>query len=128
MTEKKNAKSADGKGPPTVQPDHATLARFRADFQSELGDLFKQILQLCQKAGLIKAGSVSLDGTKLKANAALDQNRTAEHLKKLVDAMLAEATAKDAAENRLFGAARGDELPEDLRDPNSRKERLKTCL
>lgn len=111
-----------------LQPDHATLARFRADFQSDLGDLFKQILQLCQNAGLIKAGSVSLDGTKLKANAALDQNRTAEHLKKLVDSMLEEAAQKDAAENRLFGDARGDELPDDLRDPHSRKERLKACL
>lgn len=111
-----------------LQPDHATLARFRADFQTELGDLFKQILQLCQKAGLIQAGSVSLDGTKLKANAALDQNRTAEHLKKLVDGMLDEAAQKDAAENRLFGDARGDELPKDLQDPHSRKERLKICL
>jgi hypothetical protein len=111
------------------QPDHATLARFRADFQKELGDLFFQILKLCQSAGLVKAGAVSLDGTKIKANAALDQNRTLEHLRIQAAKMLAEAAKTDASEDSLYGAdKRGDELPEDLRDPRSRKQRLKECM
>jgi len=109
------------------QPDHATFARFRAQFAQPLGALFAQILRLCIDAGLVQAGCISLDGTKLKANAALDQNRTLEKLKELSEKMLAEAAATDSAENKLYGDKRGDELPEELRDPRSRRERLRVC-
>jgi len=58
-----------------LKPDHSMFCRFRARHQSAIAKLFVQVLQLCEKAGLVKLGSVSLDGTKIKASAALDANR-----------------------------------------------------
>lgn len=52
-------------------PDHSTISRFRKDNQSQLKTLFLEILRLCAEAGLVKLGTVSLDGTKIKANASL---------------------------------------------------------
>ena len=50
-------------------PDHDTLAAFRQEHVKALAELFVQALRLCQKAGLVKLGNVSIDGTKMKANA-----------------------------------------------------------
>jgi len=109
-------------------PDHTTISRFRKDNQSHLKTLFLEILRLCGEAGLVKLGKVSLDGTKIKANASLAANRTLKHLEQEIDKMLSEATAKDAEEDKAFGPdKRGDEMPEDLRDRNSRINRLNAC-
>jgi hypothetical protein len=68
------------------------------------------------------------DGTKVKANASLSANRTLSHLEQEIDKMLSEASAKDAEEDNAFGPdKRGDEMPDDLRDRNSRMSRLKAC-
>lgn len=109
-------------------PDHTTISRFRKDNQSHLKKLFLEILRLCGEAGLVKLGKVSLDGTKVKANASLSANRKLKHLKQEIDKMLSEAEAKDAEEDKAYGAdKRGDEMPDDLRDRNSRINRLKAC-
>jgi transposase len=109
-------------------PDHTTISRFRKDNQSHLKKLFLEILRLCAEAGLVKLGKVSLDGTKVKANASLSANRKLKHLKQEIDKMLSEAEAKDAEEDKTYGAdKRGDEMPDDLRDRNSRINRLKAC-
>ena len=50
-------------------PDHDTIAEFRRRHLEALAALFVQGLRLCQKAGLVKLGHVSLDGTKVRANA-----------------------------------------------------------
>jgi len=109
-------------------PDHSTISRFRKDNQSQLKTLFLEILRLCAEAGLVKLGTVSLDGTKVKTNASLSANRTLNHLEQEIDKMLSEAAAKDAEEDNTFGPdKRGDEMPDDLRDRNSRISRLKAC-
>src|ERR1043166_1477424 len=51
------------------QPDHDSIAAFRKRHLPELAKLFVQILELCQRAGLVKLGHVAIDGTKIKANA-----------------------------------------------------------
>jgi transposase len=109
-------------------PEHSTISRFRKGNQSHLKALFLEILRLCSEAGLVKLGNVSLDGTKIKANASLSANRTLKHLEQEIDKMLSEAQEKDAEEDKAFGPdKRGDEMPEDLRDRNSRINRLKAC-
>jgi len=109
-------------------PDHATISRFRQAHEKALEGLFGQVLRLCAEAGLVKVGVVALDGTKMKANASLAANRTYESLKEEARKMLAEAAQKDAEEDALYGKdKRGDELPEELRDPRSRLARLKEC-
>ena len=50
-------------------PDFRTISDFRKDHLSALGELFLQVLALCQQAGLVKLGHVALDGTKVRANA-----------------------------------------------------------
>ena len=109
-------------------PDHTTIARFRQTHETELATLFTQVLRRCAEAGLLKVGIVALDGTKIKANAALASNRTAETITAEVSRMLTEAQATDAAEDRPYGAElRGDELPEGVRDRQSRLARLQAC-
>lgn len=52
-----------------LHPDHDTLATFRKTFLPELKDLFVQILLLAQATGVLKLGNLSLDGTKIHADA-----------------------------------------------------------
>ena len=109
-------------------PDHTTIARFRQTHEAELATLFTQILQLCAEAGLVKVGVVALDGTKVKANAALAANRTVETIAQAVTTMLADAQAADDAEDRLYGPDQRDEdLPKPLRDRTHRLARLREC-
>src|SRR5262249_41857401 len=51
------------------KPDHRTVNLFRQRHLKGLGRLFQQVLELCQKAGLVKLGHVAVDGTKIGANA-----------------------------------------------------------
>lgn len=111
-----------------LQPDHATIARFRRTHESELGGLFTQVLKLCRKAGLVRVGVVALDGTKMKAQAALDANRTYDSIEAEVKKMLSEAESADSEEDQKYGPdKRGDELPEELRRRAGRLARLKEC-
>ena len=88
-------------------PDHATIARFLKANERALSALFCQVLALCHAAGLVKVGTVALDGTKMAANASAQANRTREQ----VGAALAEAIATDEEEDARYGAAHGDESP-----------------
>jgi transposase len=103
-------------------PDHATIARFRARHEQALGELFPQVLRLCARAGLVSLGVIALDSTQVAANASGQANLSYEQI---AAAILAEAGAVDAAEDELFGEARGDELPAELADPVSRRARLR---
>ena len=110
-------------------PDRATIARFRARHEHALGELFVQVLGLCARAGLVSLGvvavdstKVAVDSTKVAANASSMASRTYEQI---AEELLADAAAIDAAEDQRFGDARGDELPGDLADPRSRRERLR---
>ncbi|MEA2230261.1 MAG: hypothetical protein QOD83_77 [Solirubrobacteraceae bacterium] len=110
-------------------PDYRSIARFRARHLDALSELFVQALRLCSKAGLVKLGSLALDGTKLRANASRRKAMSYERmtikesqleaeiagLRARARALLEEAAATDAAEDELYGAdMRGDELPAEL--------------
>jgi transposase len=110
------------------QPDHATIARFLVRHREMLAELFFQVLALCQRAGMVKVGTVAVDSTKLAANASLDQNRTCEGLREEARRIIEEAIATDEREDELYGDKRGDELPEELADPRTRKARIKELL
>src|ERR687892_2729909 len=105
-------------------PDHTTIARFRQRHAERLAELFVQVLALCAKAGMVGVGTVAVDGTKLAANAGISANRSYEKIRAQVERMLAEADAVDAEEDQRFGDARGDELPAELADPVTRRQRL----
>ena len=107
-------------------PDHDTIAAFRQEHLTPLGQLFVQVLQLCQRAGLVKLGHVALDGTKIKADAskhkAMSYERKAEkELVAEVQALLAEAARVDAEEEGKYSKGkRGDELPKEVARRESR--------
>jgi DDE family transposase/transposase-like protein DUF772 len=103
-------------------PDHATIARFICRHEQALADLFGEVLKLCDRAGLIKPGVVSIDGTRIAGNASPEVNHTFDQIAR---GILAEATATDEAEDELYGEERGDELPEQLRTPEGRREFLR---
>ncbi len=109
------------------RPDHATLARFRRTHLAQFTVLFEQVLALCAAAGMVKLGTVAIDGTKIAANASAGANRSEDWLREQAERITAEAEAADAAEDDLFGGARGDELPEDLRDPCTRADRIRAA-
>jgi transposase len=105
-------------------PDHTTINRFRKLHAERLAELFVQVLAMCARAGMVRVGTVAVDGTKLAANAGLSANRSHEKIRQEVERILAEADELDAAEDEQFGDARGDELPAELADPVTRRERL----
>jgi transposase len=105
-------------------PDHSTINRFRKRHAQRLAELFVQLLAMCAKAGMVRVGTVAVDGTKIAANAGLSANRTYPAIREEVERILEEADAVDAAEDERFGDARGDELPAELADPVTRRERL----
>jgi transposase len=106
-------------------PDHATIARFRAQHETALGGLFGEVLRLCAAAGIGRVGLVALDGTKLAAAASMSADRTADELDAAIAAMLAEAAAADAAEDAELGPdRRGDELPPAIAERGSRLARF----
>jgi transposase len=103
-----------------THPDHDTIATFRRRFLKELKVLFTQILLVAHEMGLMKLGSVSLDGTKIKANASKHHALSWEHACKL------EKQLKGEIEELLRKAQRADQedLPEGLKIPEelSRRE------
>jgi transposase len=104
------------------KPDHATIARFVERHERALAALFGSVLGLCAQAGLVKVGVVAIDGTKVQANASRDATRDYEQIAREI---LEEAKAVDAAEDELYGEARGDELPPELASAQGRKKWLR---
>jgi DDE family transposase/transposase-like protein DUF772 len=114
------------------EPDFRTISDFRMIHIETLQNLFEQVLAMALECGAIQLGRVSLDGTKLKANAskhkAMSYGRMKEQqqqLKEEVKQLLAAAEAADEEEDRQFGSQRGDELPEELQRRESRLARIK---
>jgi transposase len=114
-------------------PDHSTIARFRAEHQDAFAALFTQVLMVAGQAGLVRFGTVAIDGTKIAANASIDANRGQEWLEREVEAMVADAERVDAVEDAAGtgrGAvqeADGDRVPSGLRDRSHRVERIRAA-
>jgi transposase len=110
-------------------PDHDTIAAFRVRHRELFAGLFTQVLTVCAEAGLVRVGVISVDGTKMRANASGAANRTAaglEHaLAQTVRDTLEDAERLDAAEDAEHGRGRrGDEPPEGFGDPGGRRARI----
>jgi transposase len=107
-----------------ARPDHATIARFRQQHDAAFVDLFTAVLGLCGRAGMGGLGYVAVDGTKIAANASMQAMADEDGLRRIARRLVEQAAADDAAEDELFGDARGDELPEALQDPDRRRALL----
>jgi transposase len=100
------------------RPDHATIARFVERHQDAVAGLFGEVLTLCARSGLAKLGVIAIDGTKVHANASRNENLDYEQIAREI---LEEAQAVDAAEDELYGDARGDELPPEFGTAQGRR-------
>jgi transposase len=114
-------------------PDFRTISDFRKRHLVALSGLFKQVLQLCRAAGLVKLGHVALDGTKIKANAskhkAMSYGRMSAAEAALaaeVEGWLAQAGQADEADDRQLGEdRRGDEMPDWVANKQRRLEKIR---
>ena len=79
-------------------------------------------MTLCARAGMVRVGTVAVDGTRMAANASKEQTVDYGQLARKI---LEEAAEIDAAEDELYGDKRGDELPEQLTTRAGRQEWLR---
>src|ERR1700757_1164236 len=107
-------------------PDHDTIATFRRRFLEEIESLFVQVLLLAREMGVLKMGTVALDGTKIHANASRHSALSYEHagkietqLKAEVADLLAKAEAADQAD-----VPDGMSIPEELARREARLAKL----
>jgi hypothetical protein len=105
-------------------PDHDTIATFRRRFLKEIEGLFVQVLALARELGMLKLGTVALDGTKIHANASRHSALSYEHAAKI------EAQLRDEVNELLAKAEAADraDLPDGLSIPHElarREERLR---
>ena len=115
------------------KPDFRTINLFRQRHLAALGGLFGQVLSLCAKAGLVKLGHVSLDGTKMRANASKHKAMSYGKMKKAevdlqaqVKAWFDEAERQDREEDDLYGADNsGDEMPAWVADKQELLKRIR---
>ena len=116
-----------------AQPDHDTICAFRRQHLAAFQTLFVETLRVAQAAGVLKLGRIVLDGTKVRANAskhkAMSYGRMPERaaaLRAEIERLLTEAEAIDQAEDQRDGRGRrGYELPPELQDPTTRRQRLR---
>ncbi len=117
-------------------PDFRTISDFRKDHRAALSGLFLQVLELCQRAGLVKLGHVALDGTKVRANASKHKVMSYKRMKEKeaqlaaeVAELLRRAQEVDEEEDRRYGKdKRGDELPEELAFREGRLEKIREAM
>lgn len=106
-----------------THPDHDTIATFRRRFSSEINKLFAQILMIAHQMKILKVGSVSLDGSKVKANASKHKALSYDHACKLeaqIKAEVAELLQKAEAADHA-DVPDGMSIPEELK---RREDRL----
>lgn len=116
-----------------TSPHFTTVNNFRLEHRHALAELFVQVFRLCQKAGLVRLGHVSFDGSKVAANAskhrAMSYQRmgaTEKQLQEEVGKLLRRAEAADREEDRRWGSGDGaEDLPQELKRRQDRLARIR---
>ena len=116
--------------------DHATLCQFRTRFGSELKALYRQVLELSMRVGLVSLNQVMLDGTKVLANSSRHGTASVKTLEQRLAALSVEieeqfaaAAAADKQEDGLFGKDRTpSRLPPVLAELKNRQVRLQKAV
>jgi len=107
-----------------LTPDHDTIANFRKTFLPQLKNLFVQVLLLAQEMGLLKLGNISLDGSKIHADASKSKAVSYKRLKEIQFKLETEVSELLALAEKADNSAlpEGMDLPEEI---GRREERLK---
>lgn len=117
------------------RPDFRTLSLFRKNHLDAFADVFVQVLRLAQAAGLVRLGTIAVDGTKIQGNASRHKamsygymTKEVVRLRAEIDALLKQAQEVDAQDDAALGARRGDELPAELRRREDRQATIATAM
>jgi transposase len=117
-------------------PSHRTICDFRLRHLPELKELFVQVAVLARELGMVKLGTIALDGTKIKANAskhkAMSYGRLKEQEQKLkqeIEALFERARIIDAQEDARLGVdqAAEEQLPMELRRREQRLAKIEVA-
>jgi transposase len=118
------------------KPDFRTISDFRKNNIKVLKKLFKQVVQICHRLGMVSLGLVAIDGTKVKAAASDYGAKTKDALKEALKAVeadiekyMAEGLAIDKAEDTLYGENRaGQELPKEVKQALEKREAIVAAI
>lgn len=118
------------------RPSHRTIARFRQENIDHFEQVFVEIVRIARRAGLVKLGTVAIDGTKIHANAskhkAMSYGRMKEEDAKLrheIKRITQIASGVDEQEDQEFGPDfRGDELPAELQERQTRRAKIRAAM
>jgi transposase len=95
------------------KPDFRTICDFRRENKALIEDVFKQTVILARSMKILKLGYLSIDGTKIKANASNNYTLSKEELERL-RSIIDNGIEIDEKEDKIYGDRRGDELPPEL--------------
>ncbi|HWR26757.1 MAG TPA: IS1182 family transposase [candidate division Zixibacteria bacterium] len=102
-----------------LQPDFRTIGDFRKNNLELVKSSFQEVVKFAKDLGMVSLGHISIDGTKIKANAsnysAINKNDFSK-LKELVERELEEGIRVDEEEDRIYGDKNTDELPYNIFD------------
>jgi transposase len=117
------------------RPDFRTINDFRKNNLEEIEQYFVEIVKLCKELGMVKVGQISIDGSKIRANASPKRSKKKssyekwlKEIEEQIRGMLKEAAETDEEEDKEFGDDRGDELPEEIRKKKALKAKVKEVL
>jgi transposase len=115
--------------------DHSTLSEFRRKHREQLKELYRQMIQLALDLGVAKLGELCIDGTRVLANASRFATLTAEKAEQLLAeldqqfaASMNEMETNDGLEELFDDGERADQLPPELREMKSRREKIAAML
>ena len=106
------------------KPDFHTICRFRSNHLDAIKKIFSQVVTLCKEMDLI-GSSISIDGTKVKANASSRQSKSSDAIEKEIDKILRESIETDEREDEIYGDSTPYRMPEKLVDKKYRLEKIK---
>ena len=115
------------------RPDFRTISDFRKLKMTYICQYFTEVVILCKKLGMIDFGHISIDGSKIRANASKHKTYKREDILQLesriedkIQKILTEAEDIDSEEDKRYGKEkRGDEIPEELTDGKKLIEKIR---
>lgn len=115
--------------------DHTTLSQFRRRHAKQIKSVYRQVTNVAVKMGLAHLSELCVDGTRILANASRHHTLKVKRVQRMLaelDAQMAAALQsldeKDQLDQLLFNEESVDQLPEELRDPQVRREKLEAAL
>lgn len=108
------------------KPDFHTICRFRSTHLEPIKIFFSQVVTFCKELGMISS-SISIDGTKVKANASPKQSKSLKYLDKEIDKILRESIEVDKNEDEIYGDSTPYQVPKELANKTKRLEKIKVA-